>query len=291
MRLRKPKTRRRVVAAISDTHGGYRLGLCDPNVVLLKEDDKGREYEWTPELTTTQLRLWDVYLDNLADLAEFVGNDPVVGIHGGDVTQGDRFNAQIPEITREDQREIAKVNLLPMVRLPTLDKYRLVTGTEVHVPEAAEVRVARMLRNETGKDVRSLHHGRLSFDGVVFDVAHHGPYPGSRDWLRGNVALYYLRDRIYQDRREGVDPATVYLRGHFHEHIDVPFTDTWRGVKRTHRVIVVPSYSGLTHYARKVTRSTPVLTTGMVAFEIIDGKLGEIREFMQRWDLRVEEEL
>lgn len=280
-----------MVAAISDTHGGYRLGLCNPDVVLLKEDDEGITKEWTPDLTRTQHKLWEAYLDNLGSLEEFVGDDPLVGLHGGDATQGDKYNACIPDITREDQREIARMNLLPMVNLPTLDKFRLVTGTEVHVPEAAEARIAYRLTRDTGKDVKSVHHARLSFDGVVFDVAHHGPFPGSRDWLKGNVALYYLRDRVYVDRRNGVEPADVYMRGHFHEYVPVPMLDEWDGESRLFWVVVVPSYSGLTHFARKVTRSTPTLTTGIVAWEIIDGQVSKPIPFKQSWDLRTEEEL
>ena len=255
--FRRSKRNRRIIAVVSDIHSGYRLGLCDPNVVLLKEDDEGDICEWTPELTTTQHRLWDAYLDNLASLERFADGDEILALHTGDATHGDRYNATIPETTREDQRAIAIANLLPLANLPTVQKMRLVTGTEVHVPESAEARIAYRLGQEATKDIRCLHHARFSVDGRIADVAHHGPPPGSRDWLRGNVALYYLRDRVYVDRRNGVRPADVYLRGHFHDYVPVPMHDEWEGERRLFWLVVVPSFSGLTHYARKVTRSVP----------------------------------
>lgn len=285
------RRRRRIVAALSDIHSGNRVGLLSPDVVLIRENDNGDIEEWTPEPTTTQVELWKAYLDNIVQLREFAGRDEIVVLHCGDATQGDRYNATIPDVTREDQRQIAVANLMPLVSLPNVRKARLVTGTPVHVPEAAEARIAYQLGKDTGKDVRNHHHTRLDVDGVTFDVAHHGPFPGSRDWLKGNVARFHLRDRIQLDRRNGVEPATVYLYGHYHEWVFEMLTETWQGETRTHYLVILPSYSGLTSYARKVTRSVPFLTTGMGAFEIVDGVLMPPKPFKQTWDLRSEEEL
>ena len=267
------------------------MGLLNPDTVLVRENDDGDSEEWAPEPITTQVELWKAYLDNVETLKQFAGRDEITVFHGGDATQGDRYNAQIPDITREDQRTIACYNLAPLISLPNVKKMRLVTGTPVHVPDAAEARIAHRLASETGKDVRCKHHLRADIGGVTFDVAHHGPFPGSRDWLRGNVALYYLRDRIYLDRRNGVQPATVYLRGHFHEWVHASLNDCWDGVDSTHHLIILPSFSGMTDFARKVTRTAPSLTTGMAAFEIVDGALTQIKAIKQTWDLRSREEL
>ena len=47
----------------------------------------------------------------------------------------------------------------------------------------------------------------------------------------------------------------------------------------------------MTDHGRKVTRSAPVLTAGMVAYVIEDGKLTRIEPFIRQLDLRVEETL
>ena len=289
--IRRRKQKRRIVAALSDIHSGYRLGLLNPDTVLVRAKPKGGDEDWTPDLTTTQVELWKVYLKNIKEIKRFAGRDEIIAIHGGDATQGSRYNARIEGVTDEDERTIAVANLMPFMSFLNVQKMRLVTGTESHVPDSAEARIARTLREESGKDVQCLHHARTAIDGVTLDIAHHGPFPGSRDWLHGNVATYYLRDRIYKDRRGGIEPATVYLRGHFHEWVHVTLNDCWEGVDRTHHLIVLPSFSGLTHFARKVTKSTPYLTTGMAAFEIIDGELARIKPVKQTWDLRCEEEL
>lgn len=54
---------------------------------------------------------------------------------------------------------------------------------------------------------------------------------------------------------------------------------------------VLKSCRGLGDYARKVTRSDPTLTTGMGLFEVVDGRLGEIKPLTQVWDLRECEEI
>jgi len=282
---------RRIVAALSDTHGGHLLGLLNPATVLVKASPNGEAVEWTPELNTTQRKLWREYTTNTAMAAEFAGDDELLVFHDGDATQGDAHNHTIPDTTREDQREIAYFNLVPLLQLKTVKKMRLLTGTEIHVPESAEARIAWRLARATGKDVRIYNHDRPSVDGVIFDVAHHGPHPGTRDWLFGNVATLYLRDRVYRDRRLGRQPAAVYLRGHYHHWVHVSIYDEWEGRQSEHHLVILPSFCGLGEYARKATRSDPTLTTGIGLFEVVDGRLGRIVPVTQTWDLRTEEEL
>jgi hypothetical protein len=126
---------------------------------------------------------------------------------------------------------------------------------------------------------------------VVLDVAHHGPHPGTRDWLFGNVATLYLRDRIYRDRALGQEPASVYLSGHYHHWVHVTLYQTWQGEDRRYDLVVLPSFCGLGEYARKATRSDPSLTTGLGLFEVIDGRLADIRPVTQVWDLRTCEDV
>jgi hypothetical protein len=276
---------------MADLHSGHKLGLLNPATVLVRETDDGETDYWTPELGATQKWLWEVYLWCLGEAAELAGNDEIVVVHAGDVTQGDRHEGAMKDVTRDDQREIARSNLLPVVEMEQVLSLRLTTGTAVHVPDCAEARVAAALTGTRGVEVRACHHERLRVDGVVFDIAHHGPPPGVRDWLRGNVALYYLKSAIYADRRMGQEPAQVYVRGHFHEYVPVPHEDIWHGQHQRYDLTILPSFCGFTEHARKVTRSCPQLTVGMVAYVIQGGQVAHVQPFTRSVDLRMEEEL
>lgn len=285
------KTRRRILLAMADMHSGHKMGLLSPEVVLVRETDDGESEYWTPELGATQRWLWECYEWCLDEAAELAGDDEIVVLHAGDATQGDYHSGAMKDVTRDDQREIARVNLSRAARMRQVLAMRLTTGTAVHVPDAAEAKIAAALNGKDGVEVRAAHHERLMLDGVLFDVAHHGPPPGVRDWLKGNTALYYLKSCIYADRRLGKEPSRVYVRGHFHEYVPAPYEDIWHGNHCKYDLTVVPSFCGFTEHARKVTRSAPELTVGMVAYEIVNGRLADIVPLTRSVDLRMEEEL
>ena len=293
MSIRKGRPTLRCVLQISDMHAGSRWGLYNPECVLIRANDDGDVEEWQPALTPTQRYLWSLLDDKLGEIADWAGGDEILLFHTGDATQGDRYTeAMMLDITRSDQRAIATSNLAYICRrLPQIRKVRLITGTLVHVPNDAEARTAADLREETGLDVASAHHVRANISGAVFEIAHHGPFPGSRDWLRGNVALYHLKDRVYRDRRAGIRPADVYMYGHFHTFVEVPLADEWLGESRLLRLVIAPSMVGMGHYARKSTRSAPFVSHGLVGYGVVNGMVAEVVPFKRRLDLRTEETL
>ena len=59
----------------------------------------------------------------------------------------------------------------------------------------------------------------------------------------------------------------------------------------TNDLIVLPSYSGLTWFARKITRSAPSITIGLCLLEFIGGKLRDIVPVRETWDWRTAESL
>ena len=285
-----------MIVALADPHAGHVLGLLNPETILVRQLDKAGEYEeWTPELTHTQRLLWyDRYLIHLNELKDIAGRDEVIVFHVGDPTQGTKYaQGLIADVSRSDQRIIAEWNLKPIISLPNVKIVRLFTGTPAHVwPGSADAKIAYALKQDfPSKDIESVHHSRSRVDREIFDTSHAGPHPGSRDWLHGNVALYYLRDRIYRDRRMGKEPARVYIRAHRHVWLPVPFIDRWQGVETKHDLTVVPSYCGMTAYARGVTQSEPELVNGMCVYEVVDGKLAEIHPLVTYTDLRLEETL
>jgi hypothetical protein len=286
---------RRIVLAVADTHGGHSLGLLNPDTELVAAyDDYGRAMYWCPPLTVTQKRLWPLWIDFRNQVVDYADGCEIVVVHAGDPTHGEKHpGGNIPGIDLEDQRTISFWNLKPLFALPNVKKGRLYTGTPAHVePGFSDARVAdKLAKNFPKKEILSVHHSRSAIGQEFLDVAHTGPHPGSRDWLRGNVALLHLRDRVYRDRRMNKTPATVYLRAHRHVYVHVTLNDMWWHTPSVHHLVVVPSFCGFTSYARSVTQSEPELVNGMVAFEIIDGKLRDIKPFVDYTDLRLEETL
>jgi hypothetical protein len=217
MRFRRGN--RRIVAAMADSHAGHQLGLLNPDTVLEREDDDGGIEEYFPESTKTQRKMWPVYQRHIANVMEFAGGDPVLLLHNGDATHGDRYPNGLMDIPPTDQIEVALFNFRPWLRHKNVKIVRFLSGTTAHVLVGSvrtEARIASRLSEEfPGADIASAHHERIDV-GEVFDVTHHGPGKGSRDWLEGNVARFYLRDRVYRDRKLGKEPARVYLRAHYH---------------------------------------------------------------------------
>jgi len=264
------------------------LGLLNPNTILVAFNAQGEDVEWTPSLSDTQKWLWECYTYCIGEAVELAGDDEIVVCHLGDITHGTRFGRLVPSILPGDQGIIALWNIKPLMALPNVEQALLITGTEVHVPNSIEALVAKMIRFESGKRVRTLHQGRVFLGEEWLDVAHHGAHPGTRDWLRGNVATYYTKSRVYEDRRLGKVPSVLYARGHFHCPVHITINEVWHGEDEVHHLVIVPSFSGPTRYSIKATQSTPSLTVGMMALEVIDGRLHKVHKFMKEKDIRVE---
>jgi len=139
--------------------------------------------------------------------------------------------------------------------------------------------------------IKPLAHSLVNIDGVEFDVAHHGPGAGIRQWTRGNQARYYLRSLMWQEFKAGNRPAKVYLRGHYHTFVHEVVSEQFCGETFVCHLIVLPSWCGMTEYARQATHSQYEVTNGMVAFEIVNGELVEVHPFYRTLDLRVKESL
>jgi len=285
---------RRIVADISDTHGGHKAGLLNPDTTLYDEDERGNLVPWKPQLTHIQLYLWRCYLDDRDSTIKLAGDDEIVLIHCGDLTQGVTFPEHLVSTRRYDQIEIAFNNLIPWLELPNVRTVRIVKGTGVHVmgEGSTEMVVARMLQERyPGKDVEALYHGLFDVDGVTIDAAHHGPFPGSRVWLKGNSARYYLRDLMLGEQVSGQVPPRVVLRAHYHEWVHEYLELPCRGGTDKADLIITPSYCGVGDHARKAMRSLNRQTHGMVALEIDGGKLAGIHPFKRTLDLRTKERL
>jgi len=273
---------------LGDTHSGHKLGLCNPEVELTRTNDDGDVDLFTPPLTETQQYLWSLYQQHREAALSFIGGPADLLIHGGDATHGVKYGGGLMDVDAGEQVVIARENMAPW--LNSAKRIRFISGTPSHVLLGRVSATALVAAGLDHGDVSAAHHLRIRVGGVLFDVAHHGPGPGSREWLHGNVARYYLRSRVLKDvNRLGIEPASVYLRFHHHVWVHEALEMHVNGVPRWCHLVVAPSFCGLSDFARQVTQSTPELTNGLVVFLVENGRVIEVKPFIETKDLRVSE--
>lgn len=281
---------RAIIAVVSDTHGGFTLGLCNPEVVLYDEGETGEIIPYKPKLSSSQVFLWRHYQDSIAKIMTLAGDDELFLIHNGDLTHGNKHASTLVSNRIGDQILIGQANMEPWYAAPTLKTVRMIVGTEAHNfgKGSSELLATKYLHDvHPNVDTSAAYHSLLSIKGVLIDAAHHGPYPGSREWLRGNVARFYLRDMVMKALMRGKEPARIVLRAHYHSYV----RETLYAGGKEYSLIVTPSYSMLGDYSHQAARSPEEVTVGMVALEIIDGELVKVHELMETLDIRTKEVL
>src|SRR6478735_2064182 len=84
-----------VVVVLSDIHSGHRLGLMSDTVTLYDEDEMGNPVPYTPRQTASQKFLWRLYKENIDRSVEIANGRPIIVIHNGDLTQGNKHAEQL----------------------------------------------------------------------------------------------------------------------------------------------------------------------------------------------------
>jgi len=289
MGLLKRKLSRTILVTFSDTHGGNKLGLINPDTVLYDEAEDGEKVPYKPRMTATQSYLWGLYQSHIEEVKKIAGKDRICVLHVGDLTQGLRYPQALVSTRMADQILIAVGNMEPWCKIPNVSHIRLAGGTQSHefMESTSTILVKEQLSSEyKGKDIDLCQHGLLEIDGgFTVDYAHHGPYPGSRVWLHGNVARYYLRDLMMQDIMEGNVPPNLVVRAHYHtpikEHLEIMGYESW--------LYILPSYCALGIYGRQSMRSVNRTTHGLNVYEIVGGELGRVYRLHERVDVRTKE--
>lgn len=277
--------------AITDSHGGHKLGLCPPDVTLYDETKDGDLIPYIPQLTAFQDWLWhDVWLPSLEIVRDTIQGERLIVVHLGDATHGDGHAEQLMGTRMADQHIIAAETFISLVEILHPAVIRLVKGTGVH--EFGEGSTAILLARELSQkypkiDTKPLYHWLLEIETKLIDCSHHGPVAGARSWLTGNMARYYLRDIQLNALLAGEEAPDLVLRGHVHSYVDEVVTT---GKKRG-RIVVCPSLCGLGDYARKVTRSSGILMNGIVLVEIESRKMIDVIPLIETLDLRTKEKL
>lgn len=133
------------------------------------------------------------------------------------------------------------------------DVFRAETGTPAHDgPGAVSLeRVTRQLLKYSGDQRQTLDRWLASINGVVFDVAHQpGAGPGTRNWVRGNAFLAWLRSMYLDALENGRQPARYVIRAHRHVYMEQHVHKSGGAVVATG--YIVPSWQAKTEYVYRV---------------------------------------
>jgi hypothetical protein len=279
---------RKILCVLSDMHSGSRFGLMPPDIELEEEDENGNPGPFTPGLTASQKYLWEWHMLCLDELKRFAGDDEVMVLHNGDEVQGDKHPEHLVSTRPYDQVKIAIGNLSPFYGLPQVKQVRLTMGTPAHtfLGGSAPMMVKdRLVDLFPQVDTRLFRHAQAEVNGLTVDYAHHGPGTGSRAWLKGNVARYYLQSLMLEDVSAGNEPPGLVLRAHFHS----PVTERVEVGGRVGWLHVTPAMCTMNYHATQVARSPSRVSAGWTLFEIIDGKLEEQINLHTVMDVRTRE--
>jgi hypothetical protein len=98
-----------------------------------------------------------------------------------------------------------------------------------------------------------------------------------------------MKSLIQDEIDLGNTPPDLIIRGHFHEYIEEYYVKKFMGQRYKVEMCIVPSYCGIDDHARQITKSKYVLEHGMVAYEIVDGKILDTVPLMNTIDIRTKE--
>jgi hypothetical protein len=114
---------------------------------------------------------------------------------------------------------------------------------------------------------------------------------GSREWLKGNIARFYLRDLMLAELKLGNTPPKLVLRAHVHDYTVETLVELWGEREVTSKLYLLPSFCGVSDYVRKMSQSKFIVRNGMIAFEIIDGVICRVYPLIKAKDLRTHERI
>jgi hypothetical protein len=267
---------RKIGIVLSDSHANFILGLANPQTTKTNEPQ-----DW----------LWnDVYVKGIDIGKKLAGKDDIFVIHVGDITHGNKYNAEQMSTKISEQFIGAADNFQPIVALSNVKSITIANGTPAHSfgEGSAEDVVVEILRGRTKAKIQSTYHSLVNVDGYIIDVAHHGPSTGRRNWLHGNEARWYLKSTMMDELDHNKRPADLYLRGHYHSYVKEWATiwrnDTWY----ESWMIVCPPLCMPGDFTRQATKSIPLVAPGLILLEIINNKLVQTIDCTVTLDVREE---
>jgi hypothetical protein len=284
---------RGIIVALSDMHCGNKYGLMCPTTTIRSVNGEKEDVGSLVGYTEWNRYLWDdVYVDAIRNVEELADGDDIYVIHNGDLVQGDKHGDDLSSTRMSDQIVVAADCIRQWCEIDNVVGVRLTTGTGAHTfgeGSATEMVSELLSREYKSKDVESIDHGLLDVFGVSVDYAHHGPSPGTKEWVTGNAARSYARDLMMQEVFHGEIPPSLVIRSHFHKYVREVVTMIVGDIEFETTIVVTPSLCLLGSYGRQAMRSISRVKNGVVAFEVIDGRLHNTHRFIKTIDLRKRE--
>jgi len=296
------KYNRKILVAVGDKQAGHAGALVNPATQLpvwefSKTEKKAvtTGYEYA-KLTPMQNQLWKWHEQDIKNVVDIAGKDPIIYLGMGDETQGGYFRDDLAENSLATQYLYSYNNMLPWMELKQTKAFYFVQGTSVHLWGAGDTETIlthQLKREYKNKKIELTQHWELDIDGLFVDVAHHGPGAGMREWTKGNTLRLYtksLMQKLHSNRKQLPD---LLLRAHYHQPISETVTLNLDEDIYKCEAWITPPYCVIGSHGQKVTQSISQMNVGMLAFEIIDGKLFEThyKPFWHTFDLRVREKV
>ena len=290
---------RKIIAVRGDTQGGHAGGLLNPETLIpdVAIDEKGERVieGWhTPQLRPVQKQLWKWHTEYVRNVRKLAGKDEIIFLEMGDLTQGNVFRDDLDENNLNTQVTISRYNTIPWLDIPNVRKAFIVKGTGVHVwgEGSTETLLTAQLKSiYPKKKIKINYHYLLDVGGVILDVAHHGPGAGIRSWTRGNVFGLYCKSILMDDLACGAPVPHVILRAHKHEFIYQRAIHQVRGRVWDVPGFISPPFCFIGSHAQKVINSPSFMGVGVLALEIVNGKMVDFHPFTNYVDLRTQEVL
>jgi len=289
----KRKYDRRIIALRGDTQAGHKGGLENPDTLLpaivLNKDGGRRIKGWKHvSLEPMQERLWSWHEGWRKDIGKLAGSDPITLVEMGDMTQGVIFPDNVSELDLSEQYFIAKGTINPWLAMKQVKQTYIAKGTGVHTWNGStETMLERELQHEHKKPVQLADHWLLNIGGYSMDIAHHGPGPGKRAWLHGNEFRWYLLNILMTEITLQKPIPQIVLRAHKHELTRATAEYQVGGNYWQLPGIVTPPLCFIDDHATKVMNSPTRMGLGIVALEVINGKLLDAHTFTRYIDLRI----
>jgi len=282
-------TTKEYILFMSDGHSGHSFGLMNPATVLDYAGPNQKPDLHQPKTTKWQEKIWsEVIVNGLNAFAAQIGNAPVVFVYGGDAINGTRYldNLVTPKISQQCQ--IAADCMRYIFTQLNIKRVYLAYGTEAHVGIDGDAESMLIpLIDSPERPVVATPMAIINVGGADVSIVHHGFYVGE-GYLRGNSARLQLQRRMLEDMMlVNKRPPALYLSGHVHRYVHTSHIETWGEEDIESHAIVCPALLPMGGYARQVTRSQPILWTGMVLITITDGHISNVnRDYILPIDMR-----
>ena len=217
---------RHVIAIPADLHSGSKVALItgdqwefvDEGIYLPSESQKIIAQQWDIAWTYVASLLKTKLLQIKPKLSIFVAGDSIEGIH--------HEQSQLITARRDEQERIHIAAMRRAFELSGFDsrqdELRYISGTSVHdgVGSSSAERIARELLGVDKLDGHVIiDHLRREINGVLLDIAHHGPGLGLRRWTRSNPLRLALQDYYFQCLELNQPIPRYYIRAHRHQYV------------------------------------------------------------------------